>query len=280
MLGQVKERGQALIEKSHDKVAACGISFGGPVDFESQKVESVHVPGWNKFALARWAQEAFKIPCRLENDANAGALGEYRFGGWRATESLVYITISTGIGSGIVLGGRLLRGKDGMAGEIGHLPVSDLGMVCECGARGCLETVSSGRAITLRAQGLATRVPEPVSRIIELSGGKIENITCDMVFKAAAEGEEGAIFVINEAARSLAQGIMAIIRVLNPEFIILGGGVAQAGNSLLQPVIKALENLKSPMIRTTTQVWLAKLGVFSPLYGAAAIALDELGSSE
>jgi glucokinase len=278
MLAELERRGNALIEKSGGNVQACGISFGGPVDFERQRVNSVHVAGWKNFELADWVQHTFKIPCWLDNDANAGALGEYRFGGWGCHGSLVYVTVSTGIGSGIVLDGKLFRGKDGLAGELGHLPVSDLGMVCECGARGCLETVCSGQAIALRAQGLATRVPETVSRIIELSGGDIAEITCETVFKAADQGEEGANFIVNEAARCLAQGIMAITRILNPEYIVLGGGVAQAGESLLRPVRMALEKLSSPSIRTTTQLTLAKLGIHSPLFGAAAFGLDGLKS--
>ena len=177
MLEQVQARCQALVEKTDYPVKACGISFGGPVDFGNQRVRSMHVPGWEDFPLAAWLEDALKLPCRVDNDANAGALGEYRFGAGRGTDSMVYITLSTGIGSGLMLGGKIFRGKDSLAGEIGHIPVSDSGVVCSCGAKGCLETFCSGNAIAHRGREWAIRRPEAVRRMVEFSGGSAANIT-------------------------------------------------------------------------------------------------------
>ncbi len=274
MLGQLREQCESLKQKSDHPVRACGISFGGPVDFPRQVVTSIHAPGWAGFSLSSWVQANLGLPCRLDNDANAGALGEYRFGAGRGAQSLVYITLSTGVGGGLIWGGQVLRGKDSLAGEIGHLPLSDSGMVCSCGARGCLETFCSGSAIAKRAQELAASRPDAVSRMVEQSGGSVENITAKAVVEAASEGDMAASRIIRDAARWLARGLLTIIRIMNPDKIVLGGGVTQAGKLLLDPVYEALAEMKSPTIDYSTEIVFAELGTYSPLYGAVALALE------
>lgn len=274
MLGQLREQWSTLRGKSDSPIKACGVSFGGPVDYDRQRATSIHSPGWEDFPMAQWVQETLGVPCRLDNDANAGALGEYRFGAGRGTRTLVYVTISTGIGGGMVLDGKVFRGKDSLAGEIGHIPVSDSAVLCSCGARGCLETFCSGTAIARRGQEWAVRRPEAVSSMVELSGGSIENITAKTVIQAASEGNMAAIQIISEASRWLARALLAVIRILNPDKIVLGGGVAQAGNFLLNPVNEALGEMRSSSIRYSTEIVLAELGSNSPLYGAAVMALD------
>jgi glucokinase len=274
MLAQLREHGQAIRRKSDYPVKACGISFGGPVDYARQRVTSLHTPGWESYALPDWAKEVFGLPCQVDNDANAGALGEYRYGAGRGTQLVVFITLSTGVGGGLVSGGKVLRGKDSMAGEIGHVPVSDSGVLCACGAKGCLETFCSGTAIAQRGREWAIRRPEAVGRMIELSGGTAEDITCKAVGQAAAEGDVAAGRIIREAARWLSRALLTIIRIVNPDKIILGGGVAQAGNVLLDPVHEFLKELGSPSIRYSTEIVLAELGTYSALYGAAALALE------
>ncbi len=275
MLDQIRERGLALIKQSDFPVRACGVSFGGPVDFARQTVLTAHhSPGWDQFALSDWIKQELGLECRTDNDANAGAWGEYRFGAGRGTDSLVYITISTGIGGGIVISGKLYRGKDNLAGELGHIPVSDSGTVCSCGGRGCLETFCSGTAIAARAQGFAQRKPDVVPRVLALCGGDPLKITTDMVFRAAAEGESGAAYIVGEAARWLARGIMMVVRLIDPGVIVLGGGVAKAGAGLLDPIKENLEQLSSPTLRPSSKVCVAELGDHSPLYGAAGLALE------
>ncbi len=274
MLEQIGERSKILLNRSDHPIKACGVSFGGPVNFARQQVSSVHTPGWESFPLAEWVQETLKLPCRLDNDANAGALGECRFGAGRGVPSVVYVTLSTGMGSGLVLDGKLWRGKDNLAGELGHIPVSDSGVVCSCGGRGCLETFCSGRAIAQRGQDWAARRPERVVRIVELSGGRAEQITAQAVVQAAAEGDLAAAQILREVARWLARALLIVIRLVNPDRIVLGGGVAQAGSVLLTPVHEFLEDLGSPSIGYSTEIRLAELGLYSPLYGAAALALE------
>ena len=277
MLEQVRDRCLALKAKSDFPVAACGASFGGPVDYDRQLVTSIHTPGWAGFPLAKWVQDTLGLPCRLDNDANAGALGESRFGAGRGAKSLVYVTLSTGIGGGFVIDGKLFRGKDGLAGEIGHIPVSDSGALCPCGARGCLESFCSGSAIAERGREWAVRRPEAVARMLSLSGGSAEKITAYAVVQAAAEGDMAANRILRESARWLARALMTVTYLINPERIVLGGGVAQAAEVFLDPVREYFEEFGSPSIKPSTDIAVAELGPHSPLYGAAALASDLLG---
>ncbi len=274
MLNEIRERAQDLVTRSDQPVRSCGISFGGPVDYRQQKVSSMHISGWRGFRLAQWAEDNLSLKSCVDNDANAGALGEFRYGAGRGTESLLYLTLSTGIGGGVVYAGGVLRGKDSMAGEVGHIPVSDAGALCSCGGRGCLETICSGTAISLRGRGLARRKPEVMARTIELASGDPEGITAEAVFRAAGEGEKSAQIIVREAARALAKALLISIRILNPEVIILGGGVALAGRLLLDPVHEFLEEFPTPMLEHSTRIVRAELGKHSPLYGAAAMALE------
>jgi len=282
MQAQIREKCRALLGKTDRPVGACGVSFGGPVDFPGQRVRSIHTPGWEDFPLGRWSRETLGMPCRVDNDANAGALGEWRLGAGKGTRSMAYITLSTGIGGGLVLDGKVFHGKDSLAGEIGDIPVSDSGVICACGARGCLETFCSGTAIASRGQEWAVRRPESVSRLLELSGGRAEDISARAVMQASAEGDSVAVGIVEEAARWLARVLLTMIRIINPERIVLGGGVAQAGMVLLNPVHEFLREFSSPTIGYSTEIVLAQLGNYSPLYGGAAMAQDllqEVGNS-
>jgi glucokinase len=279
MLKQVHNQCRKLMDQSKNPVKACGVSFGGPVDFSRQRVRSMSTPGWDDFALAQWVEENLSLPCRVDNDANCGALGEFRAGAGRGTRSLVYITLSTGVGGGMVLDGKVYRGKDSLAGEFGHLPMADSGPLCSCGARGCLETYCSGPAIAREARQLALRRPEgEEGRMANLSANP-ESISARAVFQAAAEGDAAAAQIIGEAARWLARTLRIIIRIVNPDKIVLGGGVTAAGDLLMTPLRAALNELSSSSIVCSTEVQLAELGQFSPLQGAACNALDLASSA-
>jgi glucokinase len=275
MLGELRALGEELRRASPAPVAACGVSFGGPVDFKRQRVTSVHTPGWENFALADWIHQSLGLPCLVDNDANAGALGEYRFGAGQGTESLIYLTLSTGIGSGIICDGRVHRGKDSMAGEIGHLPLCDSDRVCTCGlASGCTEALASGRSLDRQAWEFAAAHPIEAVRMIELAEGRAEAVTARELVRAAQEGDDAAASIFKEATRWLARALLIAIRLLNPDKIVLGGGVAQAGDFLLRSLGQWLREWQSPNFPYSTEIVIAALGNYSPLYGAAALALE------
>lgn len=273
MLQQIERDFRFLRETSSKPIRGCGISFGGPVDFAGQRVTSIATPGWENFPLSSWVKETLGVPCLLDNDANAGALGEYRFGAGRGTRSMFYVTLSTGIGGGFVIEGEVLRGKDTLAGEVGHLPMADSGPKCDCGSRGCLESFSSGSAIGQAAREWAERRPDRTLRMVELAGGEVERVTAKEVALAAAEGDPTARRIFLDAGGWLGRGLLTIIRIVNPDMIVLGGGVAQAGKLLLDPIHDVFEARKSPALPVTTEIVIAELGTYSALHGAAALAL-------
>jgi len=274
MLEQIRQRARTLLEQSRSPVGACGISFGGPVDFRLQRVTSVHSPGWKSFSFARWVGENLRLPCLIDNDANAGALGEFLYGAGRGTQAMVYVTLSTGVGAGLILNGKTYRGKDGLAGELGHVPISDSGNTCSCGAVGCLESFCSGWAIAERGKEWRRRRREGPAHVGDLSGESTQGITAKEIALAASGGDRGAIQIVQDAARWLARGLLTVIRILNPDRIILGGGLTLAGQILLVPLQQCMKELASPTIGYSTEIVTAELGLYSPLYGAAAMALD------
>ncbi|MBI4166161.1 MAG: ROK family protein [Acidobacteria bacterium] len=274
MLAQMEREFRTFQAESGEPIRACGISFGGPVDFAGQQVTSIVAPGWENFPLSSWVKETLGVPCLLDNDANAGALGEYRFGTGRGCESIFYVALSTGIGGGFVCEGKVIRGKDTLAGELGHLPMADSGPRCDCGARGCLEAFSSGSAIGKMAREWGERRTDVMPRMVELSGGAVERVTAREVALAAAEGDPIASRIFRDAARWLGRGLLTVIRIVNPDKIVLGGGVSQAGKLLLDPIHDVLDERKSAALPATTEIVIAELGNYSALYGAVALALD------
>jgi glucokinase len=274
MLDQILDRSRTLLDRSASPARACGISFGGPVDFLRQRVTSVHSAGWRDFSFAEWVNANLNLPCLIDNDANAGALGEHRYGAGRGRDSVVYVTLSTGVGSGVILNGKTYRGKDGLAGELGHIPLASPGTPCSCGASGCLETLSSASAIARRGKERGWRPREDLAHPDSPAAGRREAITARDIAQAAAQGDTLALQVFAEAADWLGRGLLTVIRILNPDKIILGGGLALAGEILLAPLRQSLAELASPTIGYSTEIVLAELGLYSPLYGAAAMALD------
>ena len=275
MLRELRDRAEALCRNSNEPVKACGVSFGGPVNFARQSVTSVHTPGWENFALSDWVQKSLGVGCVVDNDANAGALGEHRFGAGKGAQSMIYLTLSTGIGGGVICRGELHRGKDGMAGEIGHFPLTASDSLCTCDLySGCTEALSSGRSLDRRAREFASSHPREAARMIELSAGRAEDVTARQLVRAAEEGDAAALLLFNEAVGWLARALLIAIRLLDPDKIVLGGGVAQAGGFLLRSLDKALEQWRSPQFPYSTEIVLSQLGNYSPLYGAAALALE------
>jgi glucokinase len=243
MLKQIAEIAGAW-QKEGDIDGGCGVGFGGPVDFARQRVAlSTHVEGWDNFPLQRRLHEILGIPVVLDNDANAGALGEAIYGaGSEKGRPLFYMTLSTGIGGGIVLeGDRLLRGPDSYAGEIGHLTVRPDGPECLCGARGCLERLCCGLWLE-RDHG-----------------------------KPPAELFADPTFV-DRYVEDLALGLKAAIMLLNPARIVIGGGIAKAGDRLFIPLRASLKRHITDWSRARIDVVPAALGDDSVLWGALALA--------
>lgn len=229
-----------------------------------------NLPGWDRVPLRQLIEDSLGIPTTLENDANAAVLGEHRFGAGRGVAHMIYVTVSTGIGGGLILDGRLYHGATGMAGEIGHTTVLPYGPLCGCGNRGCLEALASGSAIARRArERVAHGVP---TRIADLAGNDPELITAKLVAEAASEGDAEARGILAEAMNYLGIGMANLVNLLNPELIVIGGGLTHIGERLFGPVRRAIDQHAFPAQAQAVHVVRAGLGDDVGVLGAAAVA--------
>jgi len=252
------------------KPAAMGVSFGGPVDAITGTVRlSHHVKGWENMPLRDLLYKEFGVPVSVDNDANVAALGEHRFGAGQEYDSLMYITVSTGVGGGWILNGQPWRGAEGMAGELGHMVVDPTGPLCLCGKRGCVERFASGPYMAQNARELL----EPLRRgevLRGLVGGDLELLTGQMVSEAAALGDELAQEVLHKAAWALGVGIGNVANLINPELFVLGGGVTKAGEGFWNLVQQVARETALPEVHF--KIMPAALGDEAPLWGAVALA--------
>lgn len=258
-------------------LAAVGVSFGGPVNAaQGLVILSHHVPGWEKMPLREWLEEQLRVPAAVDNDANVAALGEHRFGAGQGCDSLMYITVSTGVGGGWILNGQPWRGADGMAGEIGHVVVDPDGPLCLCGKRGCVERLASGPYIAQRAREWLQAQPERGRILRALAGDNPEAIAAELVAQAAAQGDNLAREALEVAAWGLGVGIGNTANLINPERFVLGGGVTKAGERFWEVVRRTARETALPEVHF--DVVPAALGDDAPLWGAIALAEELLRS--
>ncbi len=251
--------------------AAIGISFGGPVDFERGLVRlSHHVEGWEEMRLRDRVSSRFDAPTVVDNDAAIAALGEHRFGAGRGYDDLMYLTVSTGVGGGWVLGGRPWRGHQGLAGEIGHIVVDSRGPVCLCGKRGCVERLASGPYMAQDATAYLRDHPDVVSPLRWPMDNNAGGLTGRDIAEAAAGGDQVARGILARGARAVGTGIGYAANLVNPQRFILGGGVARAGDLWWTAVRAAAREAALPEVEF--DVVPALLGDDAPLWGAVALA--------
>lgn len=265
---------EAVVEAGLGRVGAVGIACGGPLDAPAGLLQSPpHLPGWDDIAIGPLATAEFGVPFALENDATAAAVAEHRYGAGRGLASLVYLTVSTGVGGGVVLDGRLHRGAAGNGGELGHITVRRGGRACSCGRRGCIEAYASGSSIAARAaEALAD--PAPGEAPSSLAG--LAAVTAADVSAAAAAGDPLATRVWDETVDLLGSAVSDLVNVLEPELVVLGGGVTRSGAMLLDPVQAIVAREAMPPAARAATVRLAALGDVVCVVGAGAIALDVL----
>lgn len=260
-----------LLAQTRGRLAAIGVSFGGPVDARKGLVRlSHHVPGWKDVPLAALLAEEFAAPVAVDNDANVAALGEWRYGAGQGCDSVLYVTVSTGIGGGWVLDGRIWSGADGMAGELGHVVVRPGGTPCVCGKRGCVEAEACGPAMARKAASRLRESPHAGSLLLALAEGRPDAVTGEMVARAAQAGDPLAQDVLMEGAAALGSGLAAAINLVNPAVVVLGGGVTKAGEAWWQQVRQTARAEALPQARA--EIVPAGLGDDAPLWGAAALA--------
>lgn len=262
---------EAMHSYPREEILAVGLGAPGPLDPRSGVIFTPpNLPSWRDVPLKALLEEELDLPVYLGNDANLAALGEHRFGAGRGLDHLVYLTVSTGIGAGIIMDGSLLLGQDGLAGEAGHMTIAE-GPLCKCGNVGCLEALASGLAIAQAARERIEAGEE--SSIPRFSQGEI---TAEAVEAAARAGDPLAQEVMQKAANYLGIGVVNLVHIFNPQAVIIGGGVSQAGELVFGPVRHAVAQRAMPNFRKV-RILPAALADDVGLYGAAALVLSETG---
>lgn len=216
-----------------DDMIGIGVGAPGPLDRERGIVITTPNLGWTNYPLRDVIAERTRMPVRIDNDANCATLGEWWLGAAKGASNVIGMTIGTGIGGGIIVGGRLYHGSSDVAGEIGHATIDITGRRCKCGNYGCLEAYASGPSIADRAR---EALSGDDSLMVKLAGGDVTRITAATVYEAAKKGDDVALDVVRETARFLGAGLANLLNIFNPEVVVIAGGVTQAGETLFAPL--------------------------------------------
>jgi len=279
VIGRIAETVRRVIQEAGvgpEAVEAIGIGSPGPLDQVTGVVyNSPNLRGWINVPLRDRLREATGISVFLDNDANLAALGEYYFGAGRGSVNMLYVTVSTGIGAGIIIDGSIYRGAGGGAGEVGHMVISPGGPLCGCGRRGCLESLASGTAMAVRAAELVSAGRGKA--ILREAGNDPGALTAVSVARAAGAGDPEAAGIISGAGAYLGMGMANLINVLNPDRLVMGGGALESGNIFWDSMaVELAARSLGPALGDVTVVK-SGLGGKSGLMGAVAMALGACG---
>jgi glucokinase len=253
-------------------IVGLGIGSPGPLDTARGIVLLTPNLGWTNYPLRDRLAGALGLPATLDNDANCAVFGEWWRGAARGADHVVGLTIGTGIGGGIVLGGQIYRGASDIAGEIGHMTIDSTGRRCKCGNYGCLEAYASGPAIAARAvegveAGAETALPQYVD-------GDLTKITAQVVYEAAHDGDEYARDVVRDTAEFLGAGVANIINIFNPQVVVICGGVTLAGDRLFAPLGRAVKRRAFKPAVAVCRIVPGELTGTAGVYGAAAVFMQ------
>ncbi|MCD6291326.1 MAG: ROK family protein [Anaerolineae bacterium] len=275
VIGRIKAAlSQVMGDTPSEQIRGIGLAAPGPLDPKRGIIVfAPNLYGWHNVPLRQIIQDHFGFPTFLGNDANLAALAEHHFGAGRGVHNLIYITVSTGIGGGIIVDDRLLLGEHGFAAEIGHHTIDADGVRCNCGNIGCLETLASGPAIARMARE-AIAAGEP-SLLRDMTSEDPDQITGKLVYEAAVKGDALATHVLNRAGHYLGVGIVNLLHLFNPAMIIIGGSVAKAGDFLFEPMWETIRDRSHPIYWENLRIVPPELGDDVGLLGALSLVLDE-----
>jgi glucokinase-like ROK family protein len=260
-------------EMSLGQVAGIGLGVPGPVRHAMGAVAFPPImPGWHGFPLRARLEEELGVSVYLDNDANLGALGEWAHGAGQRLDNLAYIKVGTGIGCGLIIRDEIYRGQSGSAGEIGHITIDENGPPCRCGNYGCLESMAAGPAIAHRAQ-LAIRAGQE-SILTKMK--PVEEIKAADVSRAASQGDPLSLQLFHEAGRHIGVALAGLINLFNPRLVIIGGGMAQAGDILLEPIRRSVQSHGLRIAVENCQIVQAQLGREATALGAVTLVLEEM----
>jgi glucokinase len=270
---QVIEELQASARDLGGMIQAVGICIPGIVYQKSGKVWAPNIPGWDQYPLRDKIREGIKLPLVIDSDRTAYVLGEQWCGAARGLRDVVYLAVGTGIGAGILSGGRVCRGSEDIAGAVGWFGLNRDSKP-EYAAMGCFEAEASGNSVGRKAREALNKGAS--STMVQLAGGKTDSVTAETVAAAARAGDRLALEIVQEAASYLAMGVANIVSILNPEMIVLGGGLFQAGDLLLDPVKREFVRWAQPLAARNVKIVLSRLGEDAGLCGAGRLAWESL----
>ncbi len=254
-------------------IRGIGISFGGIVSDDLRTVvTSMHVKNWNNYPLPDKIASLFEIPSYMENDGNAAALGEWAFGSGKGTRNMLYVQVSTGVGSGLILSGKLFRGQ-GLAGEFGHMTIIPDGPACACGKNGCVESLTSGWAFKKYALE-AFHKADTNSPLYRLGHPDPDLIDARLLIEAYREGDKLAAEIIERGFRSLGLGICHAAALLDPQIVVLGGGITRSWDVLAPIVQSTMQQYLPPLSRQRVQLAHSTLDGTETLIGAAMLTTE------
>ena len=270
----VEEVAQLIRELRFEReIDAVGVACAGFIDRAGSTVLFAPNLAWRDTPLKALLEAALDLPVTIENDANAAAWGEFRYGAAAGTSDMVLVTVGTGIGGGVVSNGVLLRGAFGIAAELGHMRVVPGGIRCGCGNRGCWEQYASGNALVREARELVVSGTPHAARLSELCAGEPDALTGPDVTKAAVDGDPAAVELLGDLGTWIGEGVASVAAILDPELVVLGGGVAEAGGLLIDPAVAAFRRqLTGRGHRPEARFALASLGNDAGMIGAADLA--------
>lgn len=258
------------------EVRTIGVGAAGLVEAGTGRLTFAPNLAWRNAPLADHIWETLGLPAIADNDNNAAAWGEFRAGAAKGRDHVLFVGVGTGIGGGIIAGGRLVRGAHGFAAEVGHVVVDPNGPLCGCGNHGCWEQVASGHALTRAGREAARQHPQ--SMIARMCGGDPAKVTGPLVTEAARSGDPVARGILSRVGERLGQGLAGLANVLDPEVVVVGGGVVEAGEWLLEPARRVFaRSIEAPAHRPEVPILPASLGNDAGAVGAALLALEGLG---
>lgn len=255
------------------KIKGLGIGAPGQILPEEGIVaSSPNLPTWKNVQIKKPLERALKIPVFLDNDAKAATLGELYFGAGLGKKNFLYVTISTGIGCGIVINGKIYRGAKNIAGEVGHMIIQPGGAKCGCGSYGCWETLASGTGFSRLAQEKLKKYRRQ-TLLLKLTGGNIKKVDAKILDRAVRQNDPLAKKIWQEATTYLGIGFVNLVNIFNPSLIIVGGGLSQAGDLIFKPVRKIVRKRAFSIAAKTVKIVPARLKTNSGLLGAAGLVI-------
>lgn len=261
---------------SAKSILGMGVGGPGPINSDSGVIHiAPNIPGWINTSLVKELGNELDLPIFLENDANAAALGEWWLGAGKDVDNLVLLTLGTGIGGGIIINGEVLHGIGQTAGEIGHMVIHEGGLLCGCGNRGCFEAYASAKAVVNRTLSAIKKGKK--TELTDLVENKLEKITCKLVYDTARKGDNLCKHIVEETGKYLGIGISNIINIINPQMVVLGGGMAKAGELLFDPVRKYVGEHAFNAAMEGVKIVPATLGTNAGATGAVAFVLKKKG---